>query len=219
MAEPRLVADCMAAMTAATDLPVTVKCRIGIDDMDPEAGLDGFIDAVADVGVTVVYLHARKAWLNGLSPKENRDIPPLDYGRAARLAERRPDLGIILNGGLDSVDVALRELPRFAGVMLGRAAYRTPMILADILAALDDRPSPDRADIASRMADYADRRVAEGVPLHAITRHMLGLYHGQRGARLWRRHLGENARNRQDGGALIREVAAICESMATGIAA
>ena len=219
MAEPRLVADCMAAMTAATDLPVTVKCRIGIDDMDPEAGLDGFIDAVADVGVTVVYLHARKAWLNGLSPKENRDIPPLDYGRAARLAERRPDLGIILNGGLDSVDVALRELPRFAGVMLGRAAYRTPMILADILAALDDRPSPDRADIASRMADYADRRVAEGVPLHAITRHMLGLYHGQRGARLWRRHLGENARNRQDGGALIREVAAICDSMATGIAA
>ena len=219
MAEPRLVADCMAAMTAATDLPVTVKCRIGIDDMDPEAGLDGFIDAVADAGVTVVYLHARKAWLNGLSPKENRDIPPLDYGRAARLAERRPDLGIILNGGLDSVDVALRELPRFAGVMLGRAAYRTPMILADILAALDDRPSPDRADIASRMADYADRRVAEGVPLHAITRHMLGLYHGQRGARLWRRHLGENARNRQDGGALIREVAAICESMATGIAA
>jgi hypothetical protein len=114
MAEPGLVAACMTAMKAATDLPVTVKCRIGIDDMDPEAGLDGFIDAVAAAGVTVIYLHARKAWLNGLSPKENRDIPPLDYDRAARLAERRPDLDVILNGGLDSVGGALgrcRVLP------------------------------------------------------------------------------------------------------------
>ena len=219
MAEPMLVADCMAAMRAATELPVTVKCRIGIDDMDAEAGLDDFIDAVAGAGVTVIYLHARKAWLNGLSPKENRDIPPLDYDRAARLAERRSDLEVILNGGLDSVDRVVRELPRFAGVMLGRAAYRTPMILADLLATLDGRDAPSRFEIAGRMADYADRCVAKGVPLHAITRHMLGLYHGQRGARLWRRHLGEEARNRKDGGALIREVAAACEEMATGMAA
>ena len=125
MAEPALVADCVAAMSDATGLPVTVKCRIGIDDMDPEAGLDEFVDAVAGAGVGVIYLHARKAWLNGLSPKENRDIPPLDYGRAARLAARRPDLEIILNGGLDNVGTALAELPRFAGLMLGRAAYRT----------------------------------------------------------------------------------------------
>ena len=219
MAEPMLVADCMAAMRAATDLPVTVKCRIGIDDMDPEAGLDAFIDAVADAGVTVIYLHARKAWLNGLSPKENRDIPPLDYGRAARLAARRPDLDIILNGGLDSVDGVMREVPRFAGVMLGRAAYRTPMILADLIAAMDGRDAPARFQVAGRMADYADRSVAAGVPLPTITRHMLGLYHGQRGARLWRRQLGEEARTRNDGGSLIREVAAACEAMATGMAA
>lgn len=219
MAEPKLVADCMAAMTAVTDLPVTVKCRIGIDDMDPEAGLDDFIDAVAAAGVRVIYLHARKAWLNGLSPKENRDIPPLDYDRAARLAGRRPDLEVILNGGLDSVDIVMREVPRFAGAMLGRAAYRTPMILADLTAAMDGRDAPSRFEIAGRMADYADSRVAEGVPLHSITRHMLGLYHGQRGARLWRQHLGEEARNRKDGGGLIREVAAACEEMATGMAA
>ncbi|MGB1106052.1 MAG: tRNA dihydrouridine(20/20a) synthase DusA [Alphaproteobacteria bacterium] len=219
MAEPTLVADCMAAMMAATDLPVTVKCRIGIDDMDPEAGLDDFIDAVAGAGVRVVYLHARKAWLSGLSPKENRDIPPLDYDRAARLAERRRDLDIILNGGLDSVDDALRERSRFAGVMLGRAAYRTPMILAELLAAMDGGSVPARVEVAHRMADYADSQVAEGVPLHAVTRHMLGLYHGQRGARLWRRHLGEEARARRDGGTLIREVAAACEAMATGLAA
>ena len=219
MAEPNLVADCMAAIKAATDLPVTVKCRIGIDDMDPEAGLDHFVDTVTAAGVTVIYLHARKAWLNGLSPKENRDIPPLDYDRASRLAERRPDLDIILNGGLDTVDVVMPELDRFAGVMLGRAAYRTPMILADLLAAMDRRMMPSRLEIAGRMADYADHQVAEGVPLHTITRHMLGLYHGQRGARLWRRHLGEEARNRRDGGGLIREVAAACEAMMTGIAA
>jgi len=219
MAEPNLVADCMAAIKAATDLPVTVKCRIGIDDMDPEAGLDHFVDTVAAAGVTVIYLHARKAWLNGLSPKENRDIPPLDYDRAIRLASRRQDIDIILNGGLDTVDVVMPELGRFAGVMLGRAAYRTPMILADLLAAMDGRTTPSRREIAGRMADYADRQVAEGVPLHAITRHMLGLYHGQRGARLWRRHLGEEARNRHDGGGLIREVAAACEEMTTGIAA
>ena len=219
MAEPGLVADCMAAMRAATDLPVTVKCRIGIDNMDPEAGLDEFIDAVAGAGVKVVYLHARKAWLSGLSPKENRDVPPLDYDRAARLAKGRPDLDIILNGGLDTVDAVMRERPRFAGVMLGRAAYRTPMILAELLAAMDGDAVPARVEIADRMADYADRRGAEGVPLHTITRHMLGLYHGQRGARMWRRHLGEEARNRRDGGTLIREVAAACEAMATGMAA
>ena len=113
-----------------------MKCRIGIDDMDPEAGLDEFVDAVADAGVGVIYLHARKAWLNGLSPKENRDIPPLDYDRAARLAGRRPDLDVVLNGGLDNAATALAELPRFAGLMLGRAAYRTPMILAELAQSL-----------------------------------------------------------------------------------
>ena len=219
MAEPALVADCVAAMAGASPLPVTVKCRIGIDDMDQESGLDSFVDAVADAGVSTLYLHARKAWLQGLSPKENRDIPPLNYDRAARLAAARPQMQVILNGGLDTVDATLSQLPHFAGVMLGRAAYRTPMILAALAEAVFGRETPSRLDIASAMADYADRRTAEGVPLHAITRHMLGLYHGQRGARLWRRQLGEEARNRPDGGALIREVAAACEEMAAKIAA
>ena len=219
MAEPALVAQCVAAMQDSTDLPVTVKCRIGIDDMDPETGLDDFVDAVAGAGVGVIYLHARKAWLNGLSPKENRDIPPLDYDRAARLASRRPDLDIILNGGLDNADTALSELPRFTGLMLGRAAYRTPMILADLAAAMTGATMPSRQAVAGLMADYADSCVADGAPLHAITRHMLGLYHGQRGAKLWRRRLGEEARDRRDGGALIRETAAACEELATRIAA
>ena len=219
MAEPALVAECVGAMAEATRLPVTVKCRIGIDDMDEESGLDGFIDAIEKGGVRTVYLHARKAWLNGLSPKENRDIPPLNYGRAARLATSRPHMQVILNGGLDNVAATLAELPLFAGVMLGRAAYRTPMILADLAVPIFGRDIPSRLQIAGAMADYADRRTAEGVPLHAITRHMLGLYHGQRGARLWRRHLGEEARNRSDGGALIREVAAACEQMAARLAA
>ena len=219
MAEPALVADCVAAMAEVTSLPVTVKCRIGIDDMDEEAGLDAFVDAVEAAGVSVLYLHARKAWLQGLSPKENRDIPPLNYDRAARLAAARPTMQVILNGGLDAVDETLAQMPQFAGVMLGRAAYRTPMILAALADPIFGRTPPSRLDIASAMADYADCRTAEGVPLHSITRHMLGLYHGQRGARLWRRHLGEEARNRRDGGALIREVAAACEEMAANIAA
>ena len=219
MAEPALVAECVSAMAGATSLPVTVKCRIGIDDMDEESGLDSFIDAIHGAGIMTVYLHARKAWLQGLSPKENRDIPPLNYDRAARLAAARPDMQVILNGGLDNAGAALEQLPSFAGVMIGRAAYRTPMILADLAAPVFGREVPARLQIAGAMADYADRHTAEGVPLHAITRHMLGLYHGQRGARLWRRHLGEEARNRRDGGALIREVAAACEEMAARLAA
>ena len=213
------MAECVSAMAGATSLPVTVKCRIGIDDMDEESGLDSFIDAIHCAGIMTVYLHARKAWLQGLSPKENRDIPPLNYGRAARLAAARPDMQVILNGGLDNAGATLEQLPSFAGVMIGRAAYRTPMILADLAAPVFGREVPARLQIAGAMADYADRRTAEGVPLHAITRHMLGLYHGQRGARLWRRHLGEEARNRRDGGALIREVAAACEEMAARLAA
>ena len=175
MAEPALVAECVSAMAGATSLPVTVKCRIGIDDMDEESGLDSFIDAIHGVGIMTVYLHARKAWLQGLSPKENRDIPPLNYDRAARLAAARPDKQVILNGGLSNAGATLEQLPSFAGVMIGRAAYRTPMILADLAAPVFGREVPARLQIAGAMADYADRRTAEGVPLHAITRHMLGL--------------------------------------------
>ncbi|MEK9620776.1 MAG: tRNA dihydrouridine(20/20a) synthase DusA [Alphaproteobacteria bacterium] len=219
MAEPGLVADCVKAMQSATQMPVTVKCRIGIDDMDEETGLDEFVDTVSDAGVDVFYLHARKAWLNGLSPKENRDIPPLNYDRARRLAVRRPDLTICLNGGLIDCEMVQAELPHFTGVMIGRAAYKTPMLLADLNEMIFARRGLSRHDVANVMADYADKATARGVPLHSITRHMLGLYAGQRGAKYWRRTLGEEARSRDDGGALIRESAIACEARAAAWAA
>ncbi len=247
MAEPDLVADCVAAMQQATTMPVTVKCRIGIDDMDEETGLDIFVDKVAAAGVTIFYLHARKAWLNGLSPKENRDVPPLNYDRARRLAIRRPDLMVHLNGGLTDPKAIISELPQFAnemtseitnemtdemtsvmageitgvmaGVMIGRAAYKTPMVLAKLNEAIFDRAGLSRLEAAMAMADYGDRMAKDGVPLHSVTRHMLGLYAGQRGAKHWRRRLGEEARLSEDGGRLIREAALACEEMAAEWAA
>lgn len=219
MAEPQLVADCCSAMMAASDLPVTVKCRIGIDDMDPETGLDQFVDWVADAGVKIFYLHARKAWLKGLSPKENRAIPPLDYDRARRLAMRRDDLGVILNGGLETKAQIATEITGFAGMMLGRAAYRTPYVLTEIANDVFGATPPSRRQVAEAMADYADRMMANHVPLHSITRHMLGLYAGQRGAKHWRRQLGEQARLTDDGGAFVRKAADECEILAARLAA
>ncbi len=212
MAEPALVAECCQAMKAETELPVTVKCRIGIDHMDEEAGLDTFIDKVADVGVNVIYLHARKAWLNGLSPKENRSIPPLDYDRARRLATRRQDLSIILNGGLDDANIATIEMNGFDGVMIGRAAYRTPYLLAELDQTIFGSELPQRCAVAHAMADYADDMTKAGVPLHSITRHMLGLYAGQLGAKQWRRQFGERARLALDAKAFIVETTIDCEA-------
>ncbi len=219
MAEPQTVVDCCRAMIAASGLPVTVKCRIGIDDMDPETGLDHFVDLIADVGVNVVYLHARKAWLNGLSPKENRNIPPLNYDRARRLAARRTDLSIILNGGLEAADQINAEVDNFAGVMLGRAAYRRPYLLTAIAKDFFAATTPSRHQVAQAMADYADRMTNQQVPLHSITRHMLGLYAGRRGAKHWRHRLGEQARLYDDGGALIRKACDECETLASQMAA
>lgn len=222
MAEPDLVAGLVQAMQAETDLPVTVKCRIGIDDMDAEEGLDRFIDIVGGAGATVIYLHARKAWLNGLSPKENRDIPPLDYDRAARLALRCPELDIILNGGLtDSDQIADAILPLnetygsavFAGVMVGRSAYQTPDRLADMAADYFGHPSADRYDVLQAMTLYAAAQMQDGIPLHAITRHMLGLFHGKKGARLWRQRLGEEARKEGISAELILTAASSCLSL------
>ena len=214
MAEPQLVADCCRAMIAASGLPVSVKCRIGIDDMDPETGLDNFVDLVADAGVNVVYLHARKAWLKGLSPRENREVPPLDYDRARRLAARRTDLSIILNGGLATAEQIKPQEIDFAGFMIGRAAYRTPYLLTAIAKAFFATPPPSRRQVALEMADYADRMAKQQVPLHSITRHMLGLYAGQRGARHWRRRLGEQARLADNAGAFIRRACEECEALA-----
>ena len=219
MAEPERVAESCRVMQSVCEVPITVKCRIGIDDMDPEVGLDHFIDTVADAGVEVFYLHARKAWLSGLSPKENRDIPPLDYPRVRRLADRRNDLSVILNGGLSNAEMARELSLDFAGVMLGRAAYRTPYILAELGQLLFDRRPPSRAKIASQMANYADRVAASGTALHSITRHMLGLYAGQPGARFWRRQLGEGARLAGDAGSFIRAASDQCEAIASSLAA
>ena len=219
MAEPELVAACCRAMMDETDVPVTVKCRIGIDDMDAETGLDRFVDTVASAGVSVFYLHARKAWLNGLSPKENRTIPPLDYDRARRLAARRGDLSVILNGGLETADQAIAEMYGCAGVMIGRAAYRTPYVLAEMAQRIFGRVLPRRDHVALAMAEYADTMTKTGVPLHSITRHMLGLYAGQSGAKYWRRQLGENARMATVPGDFIRETSAFCEALAARRAA
>ena len=184
MAEPELVRDCMAAMMdAASPLPATVKCRIGIDDMDPEQGLDTFVDTVAQAGVTHFIIHARKAWLNGLSPKENRNIPPLDYDRVRRLQTRRDDLLFSLNGGITDISFAAECADEFHGVMIGRAAYQTPHILAQMASRIYHHTCTDRMEVALNMADYADDWVEQGGRLIAVTRHMLGLMNGLPGAK------------------------------------
>jgi tRNA-dihydrouridine synthase A len=191
MAEPKLVADCVAAMRNAVRLPVTVKCRIGIDDQDEDADLQNFVETVAATGCTTFILHARKAWLQGLSPKENREIPPLNYDRVYRLKESLPHLTIILNGGLESVGHAVLNMSNLDGVMLGRAAYHTPWTLIDSDPTFSGLAAPvaTRRDAVELMADYIPRYLAIGEPLHHITRHMLGLYHGQPGGRIWRQIL------------------------------
>lgn len=195
MAEPELVGECVAAMGEAVALPVTVKCRIGIDDQDAEESLDRFIDRVAQAGCRTFIVHARKAWLKGLSPKENRDVPPLDYGRVARLKQRRPDLEIILNGGIESFAAAQVHLPEVDGVMLGRAAYADPYLLAEVdraLFGLNEFP-PSRLEVLDRFTPYVERQMAAGARLNQMTRHILGLFHGQPRARAFRRHLAETA--------------------------
>src|SRR4051812_34025590 len=185
MLEPELVAECMAAALAAVRIPATVKCRIGVDEQDPEESLFRLVEACAAAGVTTFVVHARKAWLTGLSPKENREIPPLDYGLVYRLKAARPDLTIVINGGIASLDEAQAHLAHVDGVMLGRAAYHNP----GILGAVDRRFfDPAAAEVGPFEAveayrPYLAARLAEGVPLPAMTRHMLGLMHGRPGAR------------------------------------
>ena len=195
MAEPDLVAQCVAAMGEAVDRPITVKCRIGIDDQDAEESLDAFIDLVAQAGCATFIVHARKAWLGGLSPKENRDVPPLDHGRVRRLKARRPDLEIILNGGIESFAAACKPLSDVDGVMLGRAAYADPYLLAEVDRALfgDRQAPPSRLDVLDRFVPYVEAGLSRGVRLNAMTRHILGLFHGCPRARAFRRHLAENA--------------------------
>lgn len=195
MAEPDLVAECVRAMRDATDRPVTVKCRIGIDDQDTEQSLDRFADTMVAAGIDALYVHARKAWLKGLSPKENRTIPPLDYDRVHRLRARLTPLPVMLNGGLETLEAAEAEMAHVDGVMLGRAAYHTPMLLAEV----DRRFFGATAEpvaleaIMHAMADYADREAGQGTRLNNIARHMLGLANGLPGARQFRQILSVDA--------------------------
>jgi tRNA-dihydrouridine synthase A len=195
MAEPALVADCIAAMGAEAGVPITVKCRIGIDDQDTEESLDRFIDAVAEGGCTTFILHARKAWLQGLSPKENRDVPPIDYGRVYRVKAGRPGLTIIVNGGIGTLDEAVAHLTHVDGVMLGRAAYQDPYLLAGVDSLLFGRAEvpPSRLEVLDRFMAYAKGELARGSRLNQLTRHILGLFHGQKRARSFRRLLAEGA--------------------------
>jgi tRNA-dihydrouridine synthase A len=190
MREPQLVAECMAAMGAAVKVPVTVKCRIGVDEQGPEESLFRLVDLCADAGIRQFTVHARKAWLKGLSPKENRDVPPLDYPLVWRLKRERPDLTIVINGGIGSLEEAEGHLRHVDGVMLGRAAYHMPAILGEA----DRRIFGAGADIdpfaaVAAYRDYVASELAKGTHLAAMTRHMLGLFHGRPGARTWRRIL------------------------------
>lgn len=196
MAEPKLVAECVHAMKAKVQVPVTVKCRVGIDDMEGYQPLKHFVDIVAGGGCNRFIVHARKAWLQGLSPKQNREIPPLQYDLVHRLKTNRPGLNIIINGGIKTIEAARQQLEYVDGVMIGREAYYNPYVLATADRDIYNDPDagvPEREQIVLQMCEYIDRETSQGTRLHSITRHMLGLYHACPGARNWRRHLSENA--------------------------
>jgi tRNA-dihydrouridine synthase A len=201
MERPGLVADCVAAMRDASDVPVTVKCRIGVDDQDPEIVLPDFIEKVSAAGVSHFIVHARKAWLQGLSPKENREVPPLDYGLVLRMKQAFPQLTICINGGITSLDQAKGLLDQgLDGVMIGRQAYHDPAsILIGADALWGDTHAPDAFAVVDAMRPYIAAHLANGGRLHQITRHMLGLFTGRPGARGWRRVLSVEA-NREGAG-------------------
>ena len=201
MAEPERVADCVAAMSSATVRPVTVKCRIGVDDHDSFDHLAAFVEKVLQAGCKHLYLHARKAWLKGLSPKENRELPPLRYDIAEQLKAEFPTMPISLNGGVTSIEDAVLLLQHFDGVMIGRAAYRNPYLMAQVdrLIYGETAPPPSRAEVVGKMLPFIEKHLDAGCRLSTISRHMVGLFLGQPGARSWRRHISENAHRRGAG--------------------
>lgn len=213
MAEPERVADCVRAMQAACSIPVTIKSRIGIDHHDSDEFLYEFISRVADAGCKTFIVHARIAWLKGLSPKENRQIPPLDYDRVLRLKQRLPHLEIIINGGLEDDAECLSLLESVDGVMLGRDVYHNPYRLArvDQLFFSDPRPIASRSDILQAFMPYVEEQLASGTPLQHMTRHILGLYKGQPGGRLFRRHISENAFRKDAGISVLADAWALAE--------
>jgi tRNA-dihydrouridine synthase A len=213
MAEPELVGASVAAMKRAVNIPVTVKCRIGIDDQDPEVALDVLARGVIAAGADTLIVHARKAWLNGLSPKENRDVPPLDYDRVYRLKAALPDLPVIINGGIGSLAEARAHLAHVNGVMLGRAAYQDPWRLLAVDPELFGEAAPHTTmkDVFAVVTPYVERELAQGTRLHSIARHFVGAFHGIPGARAFRRHLAEHGVKPDAGIAVLRDAIALVE--------
>jgi len=210
MLEPALVGQCVRAMRTAVEAggytaPVTVKCRIGVDDQDAYADLQRFTETMIDVGVDVLVVHARKAWLQGLSPKENREVPPLDYDRVYRLKQEFAGLTVVINGGITTVQQVREHLQSVDGVMLGRAAYHDPYLLAELEASLYGEPLPPREMVLEHLRPYVEAELARGTALKHITRHLLGLYQGQPGARAFRRVLSEGAHRSGAGWSLLEE--------------
>jgi len=216
MAEPELVARGVAAMKRAVAIPVTVKCRIGIDQQDPEIALDALARGVIAAGADALIVHARKAWLNGLSPKENRDIPPLDYDRVYRLKTAFPDVPIIINGGIPGIAAAKQHLAHVDGVMLGRAAYQEPwrLLAADPQIFGEAAPHASMKDVFAAMLPYIEDQLGRGVRLHAMTRHFVGAFHGVPGARAFRRHLAENGVKAGAGANVLSEAIALVDDRA-----
>jgi tRNA-dihydrouridine synthase A len=221
MAEPALVARGVDAMKRAVRIPVTVKCRIGIDDQDPEIALDELARSVVGAGADALIVHARKAWLNGLSPKENRDIPPLDYERVYRLKAAMPDVPVIINGGIAGLAEAKQHLRFVDGVMLGRAAYQEPwrLLSADPELFGEAAPHATMKDVFAAMTPYIEAELARGTRLHSITRHFVGAFHGVPGARAFRRHLAENGVKPGAGISVLRDAIALVEDRVAALAA
>ncbi len=213
MRDPQLVADCVAAMKAATPLPVTVKCRIGVDDQEPRAALFAMARAVVAAGADALVVHARKAWLKGLSPKENREVPPLDYALVHELKQAMPEVPIAINGGIDSIEAMRAQLDHVDGVMIGRAAYHNLSMLQDVDPLLFGVPAPHDSSRAAVEAflPYIERKLGQGVRLADITRHMLGLFAGRPGARAFRRHLATFAVQRGAGARVVDDALALVD--------
>ncbi len=215
MNHPELVASCIERMSGAVDVPVTVKTRIGVDDRDSWEDFRGFVETVAATGCSVFIIHARKAWLQGLSPKQNREIPPLSYETVYRLKQEYPELNVSINGGITEAPAVADHLEHVDGVMIGRAAYENPWLLAEIEeAVLGGAPAASREAALEAYVQYIERELTRDVPLYAMARHALGLFQGQRGARAWRRHISENGPRRGAGSEVLRDAAAYIQEPA-----
>ncbi|MEZ5461327.1 tRNA dihydrouridine(20/20a) synthase DusA [Dokdonella sp.] len=219
MRAPELVADCFAAMREAVAIPVTIKCRLGVDAQDEYTDLQRFIERVASAGCAVFIVHARKAWLKGLSPKENRDVPPLNYERVYQLKRDFPQLTIIINGGIDSVAAVQSHLQHTDGAMLGRTAYHEPYRLAELEWAMYATPLPERESLILKMRPYVEAHLDSGGKLQHISRHLLGLFQGLPGARAWRRYLSENAHRADADFSVIEHALYACQARGSAQAA